>query len=169
MAIDIYSQLTSLTNLLSKNNTNTSSYDISKDMNIRVKRCFQGADGLHSQLPIQVDDYPVIFIELITQPEGLVQISNSPKRDVDIEFNIIPVTHYGASSQIVAPESVEAAHKELIILNRNIQNLLRNKITLSSTVNQSNIEGTAFGTSIREPQTYNVSSIIRLEAKKYST
>jgi hypothetical protein len=168
MAIDFNSKLTSLSNLLNKNNTNTSTYDISDGLNFRVRRCYSGVQGMSNNIPVLLDDYPVVFIELVTSPEELVAIGNNPKRDVGIEYDIIPVTHFGASTEQRAAESVETAHKELIILTQNIHDLLRNNITLSATVEQSNIESTDWGISIGEPQVYNVASRIRLNTFKYS-
>jgi hypothetical protein len=169
MALDIYGQLTSLTNLLNKNNTNTSSFDVSDGLNKRVQRCFKGTAGLSSDIPTLLDDYPILCVELVTTPEELVSIGNNPKRDVEINYDIIPITHYGASTELTAPQNVEVSHKELINLTSNIHDLIRNNITLSGTVERMEIEGTDWGVSIGEPTVYNQASRIRVKIFKYST
>lgn len=133
MALDLTSILDSIKNLLEKNNTHTSSYYIGDGLNGKVKSFYSGINGMNESTPIPLSLYPAIFVELNRKSENYERLGSANRRDVDIEINIIPITNYGAgsSSQSISRKN---ADYECIRLSQNIEELIRNKISLSNTV-----------------------------------
>ena len=165
--MNVLDQLISLTNLLEKNNTHTSSYDISDGLVERVQRIVYGKDGIHEALPMAEVYQPIIFVELGNKIETFSQIGNSVSRYIDINYNIVVYTNYGMSSDYYGDSSVNS-DKENLTLTQNIENLLRHHVSLSNTVDQSLIEGTDFSTDIQEESYISVSTI-NLMTKKLSS
>lgn len=169
MALNLVSLLDSFENLLDKNNTTTSDYDISNNLNIRVQKFYSGIDGLHDKSPIPINLYPVVFIELINKTEEISQLGHSTaNRNMEINFNIIPVIYYGAGSEIEFVEGRIKANKEVLYLSQNIESLIRNNITLSNTVDWVNVDNTEYSISLNENATYNMISKISCKAFKLS-
>ena len=165
--MNVLEQLESLTNLLDKNNTCTSDYDISDGLVERVQRIISGKDGLHEALPMADVYKPIVFVELGHKSETFSQIGNSARRYIDIDYSIVIYTNYGMLSDYYGNSRVNS-DKENLILTQNIENLLRHHITLSNTVDQSLIEGTEFSTESQEESFISVSTI-NLITKKLST
>lgn len=169
MALDLVSLVDSLENLLNKNNTITSDYDISENLNTRVQKFYSGTDGLHDKSPVPINLYPVVFIELVNKVEEISQLGNSSaKRNMEINFNIVPVIYYGAGSEMEFVEGRIKANQEVLYLSQNIESLIRNNITLSNTVDWVNIENTEYSISLNENATYNMVSKINCKAFKLS-
>ncbi|MHA1866629.1 MAG: hypothetical protein ACTSXD_01025 [Candidatus Heimdallarchaeaceae archaeon] len=135
---DINSLSDSIVNLLDKNNTTTSSYDISDGLAIRVK---QIKKGYSKATPIPIQLYPTVFVELQTKKEEFSQLGKSSRRKVNIVYDIVPVVYY---------KGREESDEQLLLLVQNIENLLRNKIDLSATVDFSVIEATDFDVIYRD-------------------
>lgn len=157
MALDVIAKLESIKNLLRKNNTNTSTLDISDglDDDRRVCGFYKGVNGLHEHLPVPKNQYPAVFVEADTQVEDFAQIGNACKqRDVELVVSIVSVTMYEA------PAYAEEADIEAIRLAQNIHALIRANITLSQTVDHSNITSVEYSTVLRE-DTYN--NVIRTQ------
>jgi len=128
MALSAINILNSVKNLLDKNNTTTSDYDISANLERRVVKIYRGVSNLYEHKTIPKNYYPCVFVELDSIREENAQLGNSAKRDVSGTINIIAVT------MLEKPAGAESADTEIIRLSENIQKLLRNKITLSNTV-----------------------------------
>jgi len=169
MALDLVTKLTSWENLMHKNNTTTSGNDISSGLNERVQSFLKGIDGMHSRVPLPNTMYPVIFTELVTTPELFAQIGNSANRNVTINFNYVAVIDYGLGSEANAGEGMENSDLELIKLTQNMTALLRQKITLSSTVDDSNIDNVLYDTIVREPKIHNGVATINMTANLLTT
>jgi len=161
--MDLVTLLGKIESLIEKNNTTTSSYDISSGLNERVVGFLKGTDGLSGRASIPKNLYPYVFTELVSKEEDFAQVGNSSNRDTVTQFRVIPVTDYGLGSTVGASEGLEVADLELIKLAQNIENLLRAKISLSSTVDHILISNTEYGTIFKEPKTYNAAATINLE------
>ena len=159
MALNLVALRNSLQNLLDKNNTTTSSYDISSGLNVRVQQIIRGDP---EQKPIPNNMYPTVFVKLNGLAQEIGVIGNNAKREHEIVFSIIPITNYGASI------GLDTAEDEIIRLSQNIETLIRNKITLSSTVDFVETIVTNYET-IGEEETWNKVSNIELNCKKWSS
>lgn len=156
MTVDALSIKNSLQNLIEKNNTNTSSYDLSYGLDNRVQMICGGSSG---RVPTLNIEYPAVFIELAGVSDSHVELGMSSRRDVDLDFNIIAITDYG----MAVDTKGESTDNEVIQLAQNIEELLRNNIRLSSTVDSCLINSTDF---VTEEGTYNARSRTSLTAKK---
>lgn len=171
MAINLVTKLTAFESLLEKNNTTTSSDDISSGLKAghRIKYFFKGVDGFSSRAPIANTMYPVIFTEMVTTPEDIAQLGASAKRNIEINFKYVVVTNYGAGSDRNPCESMENADMELLNVVDNITALLRQRITLSNTMDDSSVENIIFNTIMNEPKTFNCAATIEMSAHILST
>lgn len=166
MALSLIDLLTTTENLLIKNNTNTSSYDISEGLNKRVVNFYKGSSGLFNKIPIPKSLYPACCIELIKKPEEFAQLGRTAKRNVEIRMDIITITNYEASSN--EGESLENSQLENIRLSQNIESLIRNKVDLSTTaIHTALISDVDY--SIDTDNIYNNVSRISLNLKAYTT
>lgn len=156
MAVDVLSIKNSLKNLLEKNNTNTSNYDISTDLVSRVKKI---SSANSKKLPVLKLDYPVVFVELKNNKDSHIEMGNTARRDTEISIDIVPVIDYGMGTT----EAQENSDDECFQLSQNIQYLLRNYITLSSTVDSCIIDNVDYDI---DEGTYNSQSRISLLIKK---
>jgi hypothetical protein len=161
--------LTKIESLLNKNNTISSSYDISDSLNKRVQRFYKGTSGMHTSLPVIDELYPCVFVEMDSKEEDWSQIGNSARRNMEIRFNIIPVVNYGMGATTDETAGRELSNIECIQVTQNIEYLLREKITLSQTTIQWNkIENTDYSQTLNEENTYNSMGIIRCVAHALS-
>jgi hypothetical protein len=160
MAIDIVSKLTSIKNLLEKNNTITSGDDISSGLTTRVRSFYTGVRGFAENKPIAKTQYPAICIELSSKLEILPDIGNNTKRDMEIYYDIVTIVDHVESPGTGREDSDE----ELIILAQNVEALLRGNITLSTTCDWCEIENTDYSETYRE-DSHN--SVARISLKTY--
>ena len=149
--MNLVSLLTSMENLVNKNNTTTSSYDISSSLITRVQTIYKGVQGFSENIPIPNHLYPAVIVEMANKAEEFVFIGNSAKRDMEITFSIVPIIHYGAGTT----GGLENSDMELIQLTQNIENMLRQNISASGTVESLEITSTDFSNIIRSTDTYN--------------
>ncbi len=161
MALDMVSLLTSMENLLEKNNTTTSSNDVSASLNKRVQGFYKGVRGFSDNIPIPRTLLPAVCVELDAKTEELPFMGGNAVRDMDVTFDIVPITGYGAG----VSEGLENSDLELIRLTQNIEGLIRTKITLSSTVESLEITSTDFSVVVKSPDTYVSVARISLLAK----
>jgi len=164
MAVDLTSILGSLENLLHKNNTVSSSSDISNSLNKRVQVFYKGSRGMSNKQPVPKTLYPCVFVELGNKTEEFITVGNNAKRDMNIEFDIVPVVDYGIGTF----DSRENSDIELIKLSQNIESLIRANITLSSTVHQALIINSTYDVELKADDTYISVSRITLLTKLYN-
>lgn len=163
MAVDLNSLLGTIENILKTNNTNTSSYDVSNNLNKRVKVFHKGVRGLHETVPVQKSLYPAIFLELDTKEENFGLIGNTAKRDMEIKVDVIAVTDYQSA------DKKEISDKEIIYLTQNIEEVFRNYTRLSTTATVlENISNTDYSV-VNNESTYNCMSRMTLTIKAWST
>jgi hypothetical protein len=155
MAVNILSIKNSLKNLIDKNNTNTSSYNVSASMTSKVAYI---TGGNSKRQPVLNINYPAIFVELASTVDDHITMGMTARRETEAEFNIVAVTDYGQGTG----EDGEEIDNEMIQLTQNIHNLLRNYITLSNTVDSCLITGTNYITD----EGYNARSEIQLRIKR---
>lgn len=177
MAFSVVNLMGTIENLLTKNNTNTAgsggSLDISDGLNNRVVSFYKGVQGLHEVLPVPKTLYPAVFIEMGPKGEDFGQLGNNAKRKMVMNVDIVPVTHLETTS--VQGESRENANLEIITLSQNIEELIRNKVRLSTSSGKSNLILNAkvlnsnYSVNLGQEQTYNNVSIISLEIEALST
>ena len=163
MAWDAKTFLTSIENLLIKNNTSTATYDISSALHARVKTFYKGASKMYIDFPVPQTLYPCIFTELKSKTEEyrVIRRPSNAQRDLSVQVDIIPVCSYGAGMV----DARENASLECLQLTQNIEDILRNNITLSiSSVHMSNIVNTEYGVKIKN-EYYNSLAIISLNIK----
>ena len=161
-----YSTLTladSILNLINKNDTDTSSYDVSASLNQRVQ---YGVVGYHIKKPLRVDQYPAIFVEPGNRVEEFETASGSGSRTMNVPFSIVAITQYGAGQE----DGRNLADREMIQLSDNLSYLFRTYPRLSNTsyVLQAGIDGVEFGVEEYE-NTYNSISRINLTVRIKST
>jgi hypothetical protein len=155
MSVNILSIKDSLQNLIDKNNTTTSSYDISTSLKGRVQVI---SGGSASRVPVLNINYPAIFVELQGVNDAHMELGMTARRDTEAQFRIVAVTDYG-----VATEKYEETDNEMIQLTQNLTKLFRNYVTLSNTVDSCLINGIDF---ITDEGTYNARSAMSLSVKK---
>jgi hypothetical protein len=169
--LNLVSLLGTIQNLLEKNNTTTSSFDISANLNKRIVSFHKGVEGMSEKLPIPNHLYPACFVELSSKTEDFADLGRRPKREAFIGFDIVLVTHYGIGSDRTSVSNRETAGLENLQGTQNIEYLLREKIHLSTTssdtdnyVLQNLLPDTDYSTSYNE-DTYNVVSKITNRSK----
>lgn len=158
MAWSMYSLTSIVVNLIDKNNTTTSSLDVSSGLTERVKLIRRGKYDI---TPIPNTQYPCVFVRVRSKDsdifEKLGQCNN--KRDQYANVEIVPIvmagTHYDSE-------------KEMYNLTSNIEALLRAKISLSSTVNDALITGVDYDATPIDDEFHNIYSIINVRVHKLS-
>ena len=146
MSINILTIKDTVVNLLNKNNTTTSSLDISNGL---VTRVYQIIGANAKKQPILNILYPVVFVETKREADEFAQLGNTSRRNVEIRIDIVPVIEYGlgiTSAQINAKDEND---DEIIKLTQNVQELIRNKINLSTTVDSVKIQETTYDAECR--------------------
>ena len=156
MSLNVISILSTTANLLDKEKAT-----INAGLNKSFTKIVIGVDGLHESYPVPKHLYPIIFVEVANKSEDFSCMGNYSERDTDISMTIVPVTDYGEG----IGRSREYAAQEILQITQNIENVIRDHIALSSTVESCNIEGTSYGVQVRE-DTYNHVSRISLKIKK---
>jgi hypothetical protein len=143
MALDLVGLLSTTVALLSRYNVTGGTFDITSSLQKKVQAFYVGTQGMHEGCPIPLEIYPVVFVELGSVHEEMRRLGNSPNRDVEIDLHIVAVTNYGAGVSGEA-RGREKANTECIDLCNNIQYLIRNKVTLSGTVQMCTVENVSF-------------------------
>jgi len=162
MAIDVYAIRGYIVNLLTENNTTTSSYDISSGLTERVKEII----GDYAKSPQLNINYPAIYVETKNKKEEhFVMGGGSNKRNITMQFDIVAVCQYGFGQF----DGRLLSDKEMITLAQNIESLFRNKITLSNTVDMCLVTNTDYDVEQVGESTYNSAARISLEVKKFSS
>jgi len=164
MAFSLVTFLTSVENLLVKNNTTGGTYFIGDGLFSKVLSFHKGANGM-SEKSLFSNQYPAIFVELVRKEENFSNMGNTGKRNLTIEVDIVPITEYGAGIGETGTSAKELAHLQCIRLTDNIEYLLRNKTNLSQTaigVSYSRITDTRYLDNTRD-SFFNCNSRIRLE------
>ena len=156
MSLNVLSILSTTANLLLKEKDT-----VNLNLNKKYSNVVIGVDGLHQSYPVPKSLYPVIFVEAVSKSEAFSCLGNYSERDAELSVNIIPVTEYG----IGIDSSREHAANEILQITQNIENIIRDHVALSSTVESCNIESTTYGTQLRE-DTWNHVSIINLKIFK---
>lgn len=165
MALNIKTKLGSLENYLIKNNTTTSSLDISGSLNVRVQQFYKGTDGMSQSQPVPSTLYPVVFVELVRKEESHDTLGNSArKRTIIITYNIIPCVSYGPGQV----DQRESSNLELIQLAQNIEAALRYDASLSLTADRFSVTNSEYGTRYNQDSTYVSVAKITCEAKYYN-
>jgi hypothetical protein len=163
MGLNLKSFLSSTASILNDHNATGSTYFIASGCSKVVGKFYRGVQGMHESIPVPLEIYPVVFVELNNTSNVLERLGNSNKRDVELGFDIVTVTNYGAGSNVEG-YAVENAYMENIVLTQNIETLLRNYLTLSGTVSWVETFGTEYGTKSGENYC-NVVSKIKCKAQ----
>ena len=148
----------SVVNLLDKNNTTTSSADISGGLVNRVKVVRRGK---YSIAPIPNTQYPCVFVRVRSKDSDTFEhLGNcNHKRDQYANVEIVPIVQLGTNLNSEA---------EMYKLTSNIEALIRAHISLSSTVNDCLIVGVDYDSESVSDEFHNVFSIINIRAHKLS-
>ena len=162
MSVNILTIKDALVNLIHKNNTTTSSLDVSAGL---VTRVYDIIGANSEKMPIMNILYPVVFVEVKREAEEFAQLGNSARRNVEIGIDVVPVIEYGLGITTAEINPKEENDDEIIKLTQNIQELIRNKITLSNTVDSVRISETAYDAKYSD-NVYNVQSRISLIIKR---
>lgn len=160
----------SLKNLLHKNNTTTATLpsttttaDISDGLKSRITGIQIGVDKCHENMPVPYTAFPLVFVEAVNTQDNFEQLGRTNRREIIVNWNIVGLTQYGIGSADER-KSRENADIEIMRLSENIETLLRNYISLSSTVDWCRIQNVNYNAKVRE-STYNSSVSINLIAK----
>ena len=128
MAESVFTLRNQIVNLLNKNNTTTSSLDISDGLVSRVTLVRKGRPTygvVNTQLP-------QIFVTPNTFNEEINTLGNGAFRNADFSFEIYPVVQYGIAHSS-DQSGQEQAEDESIKITDNILDLVREKVDLSVT------------------------------------
>jgi len=125
MSVDVNTIRTTLGNLILKNNTTTSSTDISTGLTKRVQRVITG----YSKIPIPNIVYPVIFVELKSDTAAFDLIGSAANRKNVITFDIISIVDSGFGQT----SGRDISDVQMLKLTDNIKTLLDAYPKLSST------------------------------------
>jgi len=168
MAISYVDILTKLKTLINENNTTTATYNLKAGLNRTVGRIYQGCKNMHDHVPLPAGVHHGIYVELddVTEEPGTLGPTN--KRDSVISFDIVPVTNYGAGSDVEG-YAAQNAHMENIRLCQNLMYMFRNKIDLTNTVAFQRSLRTEFASLDNDDQAYNIVSRITIQAEVKNT
>ena len=163
MAFDIVTFSASLKNLVHKNNTTTSSYNVSSSLKQQVKWV---KVGYHKDKPMTVVDYPCVWVEPRRKNDAFIEIGSTARRTMNLTFDIVAITQEGMG----LTNGREVADNEMLQLSTNIETLLRNypKLSVTSQVMQSTISDVEWGV-IESNETYNSMARIELNIEIKST
>lgn len=148
----------SVVNLLSKNNTTTSAYDISSGLTTRVKLVRRGKYDI---TPIPNTQYPCIFVRVRSKDTDVFEhLGNcNHKRDQYANVEITPIVQMGSNVY---------SEVEMYKLTSNIEALIRAKVSLSSTVNDALITGVDYDSVAVSDEFHNVFAVVNVRAHKLS-
>ena len=146
----------SLQNLIVKNNTNTSDYDLSSSITSKVVT-ISGASA--TRIPILNINYPAVFVELDSLTDEHTELGNTSRRNVELGFRITCATQ----EEALAIDNAQNIDNDMIQLTYNLHNLLRNNVKVSNTVDSCLVTGTEY---VTDEGTYNVRSVTTLTVNK---
>lgn len=126
MAFDIVTFSDSVKNLVHKNNTTTSTYDVSGSLTTRVAKI---TVGYHKNKPIPIVDYPCVWVEPKNSRNEFVTVGRTALRDITLNYEIVAMTGIGMGYV----DGREKADREMLTLSSNIEELFRNYPALSVT------------------------------------
>lgn len=172
MAFSASGFIGSVENLIYKNNTTTSSYDISTGLSTRVSDSgfYKGVVGAHELVPVALTMYPVVFVEMKNKQEEFAQLGRENKRYINVFFDIVPVIQYNAGVSY-SVTGHELASTELLKITQNIEYLFRAypKLSQTSQVMECLNEGTEYTGGKTGDTTYNMFSRIGYKARILNT
>lgn len=149
-------------NLINKNNTTTSSYDISSGLKKRV----QWVKIANVDYPFANTMYPVVCVSLNRSNSEFSQIGNTARREVEYSFQITPVTYYGMGQTDGGTDAMNEGYR----IAGNLQRLIRAYPQLSATsfVLESDFTDTDYS-SVRGDATYVQTAKMNLKVKVLTT
>lgn len=166
MAVDVSSIWGSLRNLINEKNTTTAvlpdgstTADISNGLTKRIQAVYKKS----AKTPVPNVIYPVIFVEPKDKSKEFGALGRNSNRKNEINFDIVAISQYGLGIMDGRMESDE----EMVKVADNIETLLDNYPTLSSTVDQIQVKSTVYDDSISN-DTYNSVARISVMVTKYS-
>lgn len=156
MAFNIVTFCTSVKNLIDKNNTTTSSYDVSSSLKSRVNKT---TVGYHRNKPIANVDYPCVWVEPTHKENAFSEIGNYANRNMLLELDIVGITNEGLG----AKNGRETSDTEMLQLSSNLETLFRNypRLSITSQVQSSLISEVSYDIS-ESNDTYNSITILKL-------
>lgn len=159
MAFSIYTFSNKVRNLVNKNNTTTSGFDISSGLNKRVTKVIM---GFHSKKPQQNIQYPLVWVEPRVKIDEFASLGNNAKREMTIRYEVTGIVQGGMG----AFDGREQSDNEMLKLSANLETLFRNYIDLSnsSEVMSSILESIEYDV-IEFNDTWNSICKLNLEAK----
>lgn len=163
MAFDIVTFSDSVKNLIHKNNTTSSSYDVSGSLTTRVNKI---TVGYHKNKPIPIVDYPCIWVEPLNSSNEFAVVGRNALRDITVAYNIVAMTGIGMGYT----DGREKSDREMLSLSANIEELFRNypHLSVTSQVMSSLITESEYDVS-EYNDTYISMANLKLEVKIKST
>jgi len=159
MSVNLLTWRDSVINLLDKNNTTTSSYDISSGLVARVK----SVKGGQPDYGISTTQLPKIWVRIGEYAEERNSLGDSSHRESSVAFDLYPMTQAGAGHDSGGRLKAE---DEMIKLTQNILDLIRAKNDLSITGLWVTDVNTDFEIVTDAEKTYVHSSKITVNCKK---
>ncbi len=156
MAFSIVTFSASLKNLIHKNNTTTSSNDVSGTLKNRIQKI---TVGYHKGKAIPTINYPCIWVEPASMVNDFSEIGSSVNRNMTLDFDIVAITNEGLGYD----NGRETSDNEMLQLETNLEKLFRNypRLSITSQVQSSLITGVMFDVA-ESNDTYNSMAKLRL-------
>lgn len=126
--LDLSSLTSIVVNMIEKNNTTTSSFDLSNGLAKRVQKIGIGEADI---VPILTTQYPAVLVYLESQEEDWASLGTTARREIDLNYVITPITYYGMGQ--AGDQAGELSYQELYKLTGRIEGIFRNHPDMSST------------------------------------
>jgi hypothetical protein len=159
--MNINSLTTSLFNIFTAANTTTADNDLSDGLNSRIKKIYKGVEGMHEDLPVTADLYPVLFLEAATSEREIEELGKTSRRQIKVNYTAVGITHYGMSSGDQG-EGRQNSDMEALQLASNIEAFVDNNIRPTSTLLWLLVTDSDYSTKIAD-KTYNSISKVSLQ------
>lgn len=161
--MNINSITSSIKNIFSEANTTTASNDLSANLKKRVQSIIKGTRNSHDSIAVPITAYPIVFVQASRNDPEWRELGDSSRRDLEVNFVITGVTHEGMSSGDERT-SRETADSELLELANNIEQIVHNNVTMSSTVQWIQVDSSDYSANVAD-KAYNSVVEVTLRAR----
>lgn len=127
--------LDSVHNLIAKNNTTTSTYNVSNSLTSSFAAIYKGIDGSATKYPIININYPCVYVEMKSADRDFSELGRQSRRSINGDVDVYVMFASGAGT----PEGRYTADKQVLKALENIEKLFDNFISASGACDWINI------------------------------